>query len=143
MQDALNLKIKKFWQSSNFWVSIVLAIGALFVGFPAEEAKDWIYQLFGVLSGGMILRNFFKDNPLKFDLSKIKTANFWNYIAVIVTSIVGTQLPPELFTNLQQITEALMNADWQAAMLVAFQLVNIIYHLVKSKKAARSELAIS
>lgn len=29
----------KFWQGTNFWVAAVLAIGGIFVGFPADDAR--------------------------------------------------------------------------------------------------------
>jgi len=65
---------------------VLLAVGALFVGFPEGAARDTVAALFALIASSGILRNFLKEG-VGFDWKQIKTANFWNYVATAITAI--------------------------------------------------------
>jgi len=45
----------KFWESSNFWIATILAIGGLFVGFPEGEGRTIAAGLFGIIGAAGVL----------------------------------------------------------------------------------------
>lgn len=132
---------KKFWQSSNFWTNIALFFGSLFIGFPAEAASETVYSVFSAIAGAGIVRNFLKDaSP---SIQQIKTKNFWAYLLSIVASIfpaIGA-FPESFAQDLQQLTTALFNQNWQSAILQLIAVVNVVAHLLqKGGQAEREEI---
>ena len=125
-----NLQTKKWYQSTNFWTAVLLAIGGLFVGFPEEAGVSMIGQIFALIGSVGIMRNFFKSSP-KPDFKKIGEVNFWNYIAAIATAIVPGVLPDELFIRLQELAESLLNGNWQGVITAIFSIATILYYLIK------------
>lgn len=122
--------MKKFWQSTNFWTAVLLAVGALFVGFPEGAARDTVAALFALIASSGIIRNFVKEG-VGFDWKQIKTANFWNYVATAITAIVP-QIPAELFSRLQELATHLVGGNWQGILVSVFSIATILYHLVKN-----------
>ena len=127
------LNTKKFWQSSNFWTNIVLLIGALFVGFPEDAGQEIVLQLFALISGGQMLRNFFKKEGT-FDWKQVTTVNFWNYLAAIILSITQLNLPPEFFDGLREVVEGIINKDWQVVVRAVFSIATMLYYIFVQKK---------
>lgn len=124
--------MKKFWQSSNFWIAVSLAIGGFFIGFPEDEARNLVGYIFATISSVGIFRNFFKNSP-KPDWKQAGKLNFWNYVATIVTAIIPNQLPPELFTSLQGVAESLIGKNWNGVVMGLFSVGTILYYAITSK----------
>jgi len=131
---------KKFWESSNFWTTLALAVGAAIVAlggaqFPDDATTKIVAGIFGVFAAGNVLRNYIKNLKLtgKFgDLFKSP-----NFIASLLTFLVGVfpWLPVE---PLQDLFEAIVSGNLQAILIAAFNIVNIIYHLFLKPKLQAS-----
>ncbi len=136
--------MKKFWQSSNFWIAVSLAVGGFFIGFPEDEARNLVGNLFATIGSVGILRNFFKNSP-KPDWTQAGKLNFWNYIATIVTAIIPNQLPPELFTSLQSVAESLLGKNWNGVVMGLFSVGTILYYAIsnRNKTAAVTASAVT
>lgn len=123
---------KKFWESSNFYLFLVLAVGGLFVGFPEGEARNLIAALFSMVGSAGILRNYFKNGP-KIDPKQTGTANWWGYIANIFAAIIPNTLPPELFDSLQELASSILGKNWNGVLVSLFSIGTIIYHISTGK----------
>lgn len=121
----------KFWQGTNFWVAAVLAIGGLWVGFPADDAKHSTELIVGALGGIFAIREKVKN--LKIDWkSWLKSANTWNYLATVFVALIPT-IPIDLFQQLRNILEAAMGGNWQGIIAGVFSLGTILYYWLKPK----------
>jgi len=131
-----NVLEKKFWQSSNFWNNLVLALGAAFValggvGFPESAALQIVGGIFALFAAGNIMRNYFKSLKLTGKLGDlIKSPNF---IASALTFLVGVfpWLPVEA---LQDLANGVIAGNLQAILISVFNIINIIYHLFLKPK---------
>lgn len=128
---ATQTETKKWYQSANFWTAIVLAAGGIFVGFPESDARNIVAALFGLISGGMLIREKLKG--LKSDWKTwLRSANTWNYIATAVVAVVPS-IPAELFTALRNLADAALGGNWQGVAAAAFSIATILYYLLRPK----------
>lgn len=134
--ESTPISQKKFWQSSNFWTNIALAVGAAIVAlggaqFPDDAATKLVGGIFGVFAAGNILRNYFKTVQLSGKIGDLfKSANF---IAALLTFLVGVfpWLPVEA---LQDLFDAILAGNLQSILISAFNIINVIYHLFLKPK---------
>lgn len=144
VQGAQVVMIKKyFWQSTNFWIALTSLLGALVVGFDSELGQKFVMEVFAVFASGGMLRNFFKENGLKFDWTQVGTSNFWAQLGIIVTTVSGAVLPDELFNTLQEAAQAVFTQNWQALLVAMFSLATIIWNLVKDKGSKEKIKAVA
>lgn len=122
-----------FLKSSNFWTAVVLAVGGLFVGFQPELGSGLVVQVFGLLASAKAVREYFKQDVVVDAGGAVNNSNWWNYIAVIVTSFIPS-LPGEFFDSLQNVMTELINGNWQGVLVALFSLATILYNLFQSKK---------
>lgn len=121
----------KFWQGTNFWVAAVLAIGGIFVGFPADNARLFVEMLVGTVASAFLIRE--KVKGLHPDwLAWIKSPNTWNYLATAIIAIVPA-IPAELFQRLRELLDAALIGNWQGIVSGVFSIATIIYYIVKGK----------
>jgi hypothetical protein len=126
---------KQFYQSSNFWQSLVMIIGGLFVGFPAEAAGTIVLQIFEISSGGSLIRNWLKS-PGKPDFKNfIKDSNTWQYLSVLLIGIFPA-LPGDLIEEIGQAAQAAIGNNWQLLFASAVAAFNIILKLIRKNAAA-------
>lgn len=130
--------MKPFYQSTNFWISVLLALGALFVGFPEGEAKNLVASMFGLISAFGVIRNYFKAGP-QFDWKKFGSVNFWNYVAAFLTAMVPVNLPPELFSRMQELAQAIIGGNWQGILVAVFSVASILYHIVRDNTGKKQK----
>lgn len=122
---------KKFWQSSNFWTAITMVIGAFFGSqFPEEAATGAINQLFLLLGSGKAIQEWLSTGPKPDIRVALSSVNFWNYLAAIGVAIIPA-LPGELFSRLQELAVSLIGGNWQGALVAAFSIVTILYHIFR------------
>jgi len=136
MESTVSINVKKFWQSSNFWTSIVLAIGGLWAGFSPEMGTELVAGLFGVVASGKAAHNFFKNEGV-FDKTQLWSVNFWSYLSVAITTLVPIALPDELFTGIRELIGAIAEGNWSAVLTAIFTLATTIYYLVKDNKGSK------
>lgn len=130
------MKEKQFWQSTNFWIAAVLAIGGLFVGFPQDEARWFVEALFGLVASVGLIREKVKDAKIDWQ-AWIRSTNTWNYLAAALIAIIPA-LPAELFQRLRDLADASLSANWQGIITALFSIGTIIYYaIVKKPGAAR------
>lgn len=135
-----NVMDKKFWQSSNFWTNLALAVGAAFValggtGFPDDAATKLVAGVFAVFAAGSILRNYFKNVQLSGKLGDLFKSS--NFIAALLTMLAGA-LPWLPVEALQELFDAILAGNLQAILIASFNIVNIIYHLFLKPKLVPS-----
>ena len=59
MENTANQPLK-FWQGTNFWIALVLAVGGLFVGFPEGDARNIVGGVFALIASAGALREKLK-----------------------------------------------------------------------------------
>ncbi len=121
---------KKWYQSANFYIALVLAIGGFFVGFPEGAAGDAVAAIFGLIGSGGAIYQFFKSRPERKGKSWFADANFWNYAGAVIVSIVPTY-GGELVEPLKQTLTALIGGNWNGVIIGAVSLATILFKLFK------------
>lgn len=129
---------KKFWQSSNFWIALVLTIGGLWVGFPEGEAQGTVSALFALIASAGLLRNKLKDLQIDWR-AWLSSKNTWNYLAAALTAAIPA-IPLDLFDRLQDLATALIGGNWQGILTALFSIGTMLYYIFtgnRSLKAAK------
>ena len=124
---------KPFYTSSNFWTFLALAIGALFVGFPEDAAKETVSAIFAIFAAFRGVREWIKNNPKFKEEGEDNNSNFWAYLATAVTAAFPL-VPIEIFDNLQAIIAAAIGGNWQGVFTALFALATILYNLLRKPK---------
>lgn len=112
---------------------MALAIGALFVGFPEDAAKETVSAIFAIFAAFRGVREWIKNNPKFKEVGEINNSNFWAYLATAVTAAFPL-VPIEIFDNLQAIIAAAIGGNWQGVFTALFALATILYNLLKKPK---------
>lgn len=128
---ATSTTTTKWYQSANFWTAVILAAGGIFVGFPESDARNIVSALFGLISGGMLIREKLKGLPADWK-AWIRSANTWNYIATAVIAVVPA-IPADLFTQLRNLADAALGGNWQGIAAAVFSIATILYYLLRPK----------
>ena len=117
------------WQSSNFWIAVVLAIGGLFVGFPQDEARWIVEALFGIVASAGLFREKLKSAQIDWK-AWIRSANTWNYIAAVLIALIPA-IPADLFVRLRDLADASLSGNWQGIATALFSIGTILYYTFK------------
>ena len=123
-----------FWQGTNFWTTVVLLIGGLFIGFPQGEAQATMGYIFSALAGAFAIRERLKASTIDWK-QWLGNTNTWAYLGTIVTAIVPI-LPVELFQHLGTIAQAAIGGNYQGILVGLFSAIPIIYNLFLKPKPA-------
>lgn len=129
-----------FLKSSNFWTAVMLAIGGIFVGFPQDAGAVVAEQFFALLGTGKLLHEYFKTKPGTDVNGAVNRSNWWNYIAVILTSAIPA-IPGSLINDLQTFLSSLLSSNWQGVLVALFSIATILFNLFKSKEKLPSALS--
>lgn len=121
---------KKWYQSANFYIALVLAIGGFFIGFPENAAKDTVAALFALIAGGGVIYQFAKARPATKGKAWFTDGNFWNYVTTVVVSLLPT-FGGELIEPVRQIAESLLGGNWNGAIIGAISLVTILIKIFR------------
>lgn len=124
---------KPWYTSSNFWTFAALTIGALFVGFPEDAAKETVSAIVGLVASFRGVREWIKNQPKFKPVEEINRSNFWAYLATAVTAAVPL-IPVEIFDNLQNIVENLIGGNWQGVLTGIFGLATILYNIFRNRQ---------
>lgn len=120
-----------FWQGTNFWVALVLAIGGFFVGFPQDEAKHFVEGLFALIAGGFALREQLKN--LKPDVNGwLVSGNFINYALAAIVAVVPSF--PAIGDGLQQTLTGIIGGNWQGIVTGLFSVATMLFYWIKGSK---------
>lgn len=111
----------------------MLAVGGLFVGFPEDLGQSIVSQIFALIGSGKLLHEYFKAQPKLDAGAAVNRSNWWNYIGVILTSIIPA-LPLEFIDSLQDVLSNLLSSNWQGVLVALFSIATILYNLFKSKE---------
>ena len=99
-----NSQPTKFYQGTNFWVSIVLFLGGLFAGFPSDLAAETVEYWVAGIAGIFAVREKLKDAKIDWR-AWIGNTNTWAYLGTFVTALVPV-IPAQLFTDLASLAHA-------------------------------------
>lgn len=124
----------KFWQGTNFWIALVLAVGGLFVGFPQGEARDIVAAVFALIGAAGAIREKVKDLQIDWR-AWLGSKNTWNYIATVFVSIFP-MLPADLFARLADLFNALLGGNWQGVVTAVFSIATMLYYIFVKKPTA-------
>jgi hypothetical protein len=125
----------KFWQGTNFWVALFMAVGGLWGGIQETDVNAVIGPVFGLVGGVFLLREKIKSaviNWKEWALSK----NTWNYFFAALAAIVPT-LPAGLGDKLSELLTAFAGKNWTAVITGVISLATIIYFWITGGKAAK------
>lgn len=125
---------KHFWQSPNFMLAVLIVIGGFFVGFPENAAADAVASIFTLVGSGGLLLKFARSKPGTKVKGWIQDANFWNYLSVIVISILP-QVGPALLPGVEDLTENLLQGNLGGALMAGISLITIIVKMFQKPKA--------
>jgi hypothetical protein len=123
---------KKFWQGTNFWVSLALAIGGLWSGFSESDATNAIGYFFALVGSVFAIREKIKDSTINWR-EWISSPNTWQYLAAVFISIFPT-LSPELFQRINDLVASLISGNWQGVIGAAFSILTMLYYLFRKPK---------
>ena len=127
MSNKLIDRLKEAVKGTNFWFSLVLLFGGLFIGFPENEARNAVSALFAVISSIFFFRGFFKNAI--FDVKNwLNDANTWNYIAAILISIIPN-FPEDIVPSIGELIRAIHEGNTQGILIALFSLITIIAKL--------------
>lgn len=119
----------KFWQGTNFWVALALALGGVFVGFPEGDAKHAVEAIFALIGVLGAIREKVKD--LKIDWKAwIASRNTWNYLGAVFTAILPA-IPLDLFARLNELLTAAINGNWQGIVTALFSIATMLYYIFR------------
>ena len=125
---------KKFWQGTNFWVSLVLLIGGLFVGFPQGPAREIVAGVFALIGAVFAVREWAKSTEIDF-AAWVRSSNTWQYLATIITAILPT-FPLALLDSGRGVVEAIFSGNLQGIIIAGLSFLTMLYNLFLKKPAA-------
>ena len=117
--------MKESLKGTNFWVQLVLAVGALFVGFPADDAQHTVELLFATIAGVFAIREKVKDAAIDWR-AWLVNKNVWGYIGGALTALLPT-IPGQLFQEMPAFFSALLGGNWQGILASLFSIGTIVY----------------
>ena len=123
---------KKWWQSANFYIAVVLAIGGYFFAFPEGKAIEAVNGLFATIAGGGALYQFFKARPETKGKGWFADANFWNYTSTALVAVLPVA-GPELLPSLKGVVEGLVQGNWGNIITFGLSFFTIIYKLIRGR----------
>ena len=117
---------KKFYQGTNFLVSLALIVFSVWSGFNTETGERITELVLGAFGGVFAIRQMIKDSIPDFG-KWISSGNTWTYLTALIASVFGDNLA-ELIPGLQSVVEAVSAGNFQAILSagVAF-LVSVYY----------------
>ena len=129
--NKAQLKLKQALENQNFWIAFVLMIGGFWMWRDSETTGDLVNKVFVVIAGVATIGNYIKDSDFNFK-EWIVNANFWNYLAVIVTMIIPT-IPADGITAIQDLVTNLLGGNTEGLIASIFTLATFIYKVVTTK----------
>ena len=124
-------KLQASLHGTNFWVSIVLFIGGLFVGFPTDLAAETVDYWVAGIAGIFAVREKIKSATIDWR-AWLGNANTFAYLGTVVTALLPV-IPIELFSHLSELAQAAIGGNWQGILVAMFGIGTIIFHLLKPK----------
>lgn len=120
---------KKFWQSTNFWISATMIVLGAVMGFSESIAEQLVSATFGVIAAILSVRNLLKDG--RFDWRRwINDSNFWAHLTVVLLSIFPA-IPEGLISAIENLIRAIFTGNFQAIIIAAVPLFNVLYKLFR------------
>lgn len=111
---------------------MALTIGALFIGFPEEEASNSIAAIFALIAAFRGVREWIKNNPKFKPIEEINQSNFWAYLATTLTAIFPL-FPIEVIDLAQDGIESAIGGNWQGVFTALIGIATILYNVFRTR----------
>lgn len=126
----------KFWQGTNFWVALFLAVGSIW-GLTSEDVTPIVSGVFGLVGGIFAIREKVKSVAVDW-LTWIKSPNTWNYVFAAIASIVPA-LPAGIGPKVSELITSIIGKNWPATITTLLSIFAMLYFIItggtKAKKA--------
>jgi len=122
----------KFWQGSNFWVTLVLLIGSLW-GMNQDGATQIVGAIFGLLAAAMATRSWLVNAKFGGVGKWLKDPNTWAYLTAIIVAVVPQAA--DLIPALKNLSDALIAGNWSGILTAGFSILTMVYYLFIKKQA--------
>jgi hypothetical protein len=131
------METTKFWQGTNFWVTLSLLVAVGFTSFTEQTGETISLAVAGVFAGVFAVRQLVKDG--KWDFTKFRTSvNTWNYLSQLVVLALGPELA-QFVPLLRDLVDAALLKDYGKIISIVFNIGTLIYFLLQQKN--REELS--
>ena len=127
----------KFWQGTNFWVSLVIAVGSIW-GLTSEDVTPMVTGIFGILGTGFAIREKIKDVAVNW-VAWISSPNTWNYVFAAAAAIIPS-LPAGLGPKVSELIEAVIGQNWPSVISTVLSIVAMLYFMITGGKGLAKKL---
>lgn len=121
----------KFWQGTNFWVTLTIAAGSIW-GLTEADVTPVVTSAFGVLGGAFAIREKIKNTTVNW-VAWISSPNTWTYIFAAVAAVVPS-LPAGLGPKVSEVITSVIGKNWPAAISATLSLLAMFYFIITGGK---------
>lgn len=129
--ERIKVKATKWWQSSNFWMALVMTVAGVFVGFTESMAETAVAAVFGIVAIGKSLHNYFKSADIDWQ-AWVFNSNFVNYALVVITAFIPT-FSPQWIEALQDLLAGIIDGNISGIIAAVFSIATILYNIFKKQ----------
>lgn len=131
--SILPKQTKNWWESQGFFMSLIMVFGSAY-GLSEGAAQSLVAAVFGLISSGAFVFQFFKTSKFKGWKSVLSDGNTLQYL----TGALGAFIPNAdlLFPTLQGFAQALWSKNFGLIISATVALGVSIYNIFIKKKAA-------
>jgi hypothetical protein len=98
----------KFWQGTNFWVALGMAVGSIW-GLTSEDISPIVSGVFGITGGLFAAREKIKSAVVDW-VTWIKSPNTWNFVMAAVVAAVPV-IPAGIGPKISELVTALIGKN--------------------------------
>jgi hypothetical protein len=124
---------KKWYQSTNFWNGVILALGGLVVGFPHGAATDAVSAIFALVASVFAVRDGLTGKHLDLKAWALDK-NTWRNLGTVVVSLIP-MFPAEIATSVGDAISAALGGNWQGILTAVFAIGTSLYFWLKPGQA--------
>lgn len=126
--------MKSNFLSTNFWMALLLLVGAVF-SISGEVTQQGAGLLMGAVAFAGVAREAFKSAKF-IGWGKFLDANVWNYLVTVLVTVVPMLEP--VMPALKKVIDAILMKDWGAVLTATISAGTIVwYTIIKPKLDAK------
>ena len=117
----------KFWQGTNFWVALGMAVGSIW-GLTSEDISPIVSGVFGITGGLFAAREKIKSAVVDW-VTWIKSPNTWNFVMAAVVAAVPV-IPAGIGPKISELVSALIGKNWPSAITALLSIFSMLYFII-------------